>query len=166
MAKKVKAIPEGYRTLTPFLVVNDGSQAIKFYKEAFGAQEMEKHTTPDGKVMHAVLKIGDSLFMLADEFSNSGCGVSSPASLKSTTCMFHLYVEDVDSSFNQAVKAGAKVNMPLEDTFWGDRYGQVIDPFGHSWSLATHKADFTKEEIEKKGSEVLKEKLSKKKAYA
>lgn len=155
MTKKVKPIPDGYHSITPFLSVKECAKAIKFYKEAFGAQEIEKHNAPDGRIMHAVLKIGNSLFMLADEFPESGCGIAAPVSLKGTTTMFHIYTEDVDTLFAKATKAGAKVTRALENTFWGDRYGQVQDPFGHAWSLSTHIADFSAEEIEKKGSECM-----------
>ena len=117
MKPKVKPIPDGYYTLTPHLSIKDAAKAIKFYKDAFGAKEVEVCDTPDGKIMHAVLKIGNSLLMLADEFPEYGCGISSPKSLKGTTSMLHLYVEDVDASFNKAVKAGAKVIRPVEDQF-------------------------------------------------
>lgn len=147
MKPKAKPIPEGYHTLTLHLSIKDALKAIKFYKEAFGAQEMEICQTPEGKVMHAVIKIGNSLIMLADEFPEYGCGVSSPQSLKGTTAMLHLFVEDVDAAFAKALKAGAKMKRPVEDQFWGDRYGQLEDPFGHLWSLATHKVDMTKEEV-------------------
>ncbi len=149
MAHKVKPIPEGYHTLTPFLSTTNAAKAIEFYKNAFGAHEIEKHAGPDGKIMHAVLKIGNSLIMLADEFPEHSCGASTPKSLKGTTVMFHLYVEDVDHAFEKAKKAGAEVTMPVADMFWGDRYGQLRDPFGHLWSIATHIADYTPEEMEK-----------------
>src|SRR5262245_16959282 len=121
MNKKAKPIPEGFHTLTPFLVVKDAARALKFYQDAFGAKEIEKHLGPDGKIVHALMKIGDSCFMLADEFPQYGSGVLSPSTLKGTTSVMHLYFENVDPAFNQAVKAGAKVKMPLDDMFWGDR---------------------------------------------
>lgn len=155
MSKEVNPIPEGFHTLTPFLSFKSASKAIKFYKEAFGAIEIERHDTPDEKVMHAVIKIGDSLIMLADEFPEHSCGIMPPESLKGTTVMLHLYVKDVDTVFNQAIEAGAKVNMPLADMFWGDRYGQLQDPFGHLWSLATHTADPTPEEMDKGAQECM-----------
>lgn len=142
MSKQVKPIPEGFHTLTPFLATQNAGKAIQFYKEAFNATEVEKHLTEEGKVLHAVLKIGDSLIMLADQSPEYSSGIVSPILLKGTTTQFHLYVEDVDSAFNQAIKAGAKVKMPVKDMFWGDRYGQLEDPFGHIWSIATHKVDF------------------------
>lgn len=144
---KVKPIPEGYHTVTPYLSIKDAANAIEFYKKAFGATEVENCLSPDGKVMHAVIKIGNSMVMLSDEMPGSDCGISSPATLKGATSMLFIYVEDADAFFNKAVEAGATVKMPLEDVFWGDRYGQLQDPYGHSWSVSTHKVDMTKEEI-------------------
>ncbi len=151
MAGKAKPVPEGYHTLTPHLAIRDAARAVDFYKRAFGAKEIGVHKTPDGKIMHAELKIGDSVLMFADEFP--GSGVSAPQALGGTTTQIHIYVEDVDKLFNQAVGAGATVKMPLMDAFWGDRYGQVTDPFGHAWSLATHQRDVSREEMEKAGAE-------------
>lgn len=148
MKTEVKGIPEGYHTLTPYLIMKDATKAIKFYKEAFGAQEIKKHPSPDGRIMYAVIQIGDSLLMLSDEFSESGCGASAPSTLNGTTAMLHVYVENVDALFNQAVKAGGKVKMPVSNTFWGDRYGMLEDPFGHIWSLATRIAHVEPEQIE------------------
>jgi PhnB protein len=142
MSSKSKAIPEGFHTLTPYLTLKDASKAIQFYKEAFGAHEIEVSHSTDGKIMNAVLKIGDSLMMLSDEFPEYSCGVSNPHSLKGTTAMFHLFVDDVDHSFSKAIKAGATVKMAVDDMFWGDRYGQLEDPFGHIWSIATPIANF------------------------
>lgn len=147
MPKQVKAIPEGYHSITPFLSFKGATKAIEFYKKAFGAQEMECHLSPDGRVMHAVVKIGDSMMMIADEFPENSCGISAPENLKGTTALFHLYVNNADEAFERAVKAGAKVQMPLADMFWGDRYGQLVDPFGHIWSIATHIADLSDAEI-------------------
>jgi PhnB protein len=147
MAGKVKAIPEGSHTLTPHLVVRDAKRAIDFYKRAFGANEVGTFLTPDGKVAHASLKIGDSFFWLNDEMA----GARSPQSLGGSPVTLNIYVENVDSLFNQAVSAGATVTMPLADQFWGDRYGTVTDPFGHKWSLATHKEDLSPEEMERRG---------------
>ena len=152
MPQKVKPIPEGYHTVTPFLFVKNAAKAMQFYKDAFNAHEIEKSFSPDGRIMHAVLKIGNSFIMMADEFPERSCGISAPLSLKGTTAMFHLYVEDVDAAFDKAVKAGANIQMPLADMFWGDRYGQLQDPFGHVWSMSTHIADLTPEQI-KKGAE-------------
>lgn len=147
MTKKVKPIPEGFHTVTPYLNLNNAAEAIKFYKDAFGAKEVEMNYGPEGKIMHSVIKIGDSLIMISDIFPEYSCGISDPHSLKGTTAMFHIYVEDVDSAFNKAIKAGGKVKMPVEDMFWGERYGQLEDPFGHLWSISTHIADVSPEEI-------------------
>ncbi|MBI4470886.1 MAG: VOC family protein [Acidobacteria bacterium] len=151
MSSKVKAIPEGHHTLTPHIVVRGGMDAIEFYKRAFGAKELMVMPGPEGKVMHAEIQIGDSVLYLADEFPEMG-GCLSPQAIGGTPVVLHLYVEDVDARFNQAVAAGAAVRMPLSDMFWGDRYGQVTDPFGHIWSLASHKEDLTPEEIGKRAA--------------
>jgi PhnB protein len=143
----VQPIPQGYHTLTPFMTVRDAARAIEFYKQAFGATEKGVMKGPDGKIMHAELRIGDSIFMLADEFPQYGS--LSPQSIGGSGMGLHIYVEDVDSSFDRAVKAGANVEMPVSDMFWGDRYGRLADPFGHKWSIATHKRDMTAEEMEK-----------------
>jgi uncharacterized glyoxalase superfamily protein PhnB len=148
MAKPGKPIPEGYHSITPYLTVKGAAQAIDFYKRAFGAEEIVKMPGPDGKsVMHAELKIGDSIFMLSDEFPGAGC--HSPQSLGATTIKMHMYVNDVDAAFDRAVKAGATALMPVADMFWGDRYGKLKDPYGHEWGLATHKLDLTPEEMGK-----------------
>ena len=152
MPGNVKPIPEGFHSLTPYLVVRDAAKAIEFYKKAFGAEVREVHNSPDGKVMNADLKIGDSVLLLADEFPGAQC--RSPQSVGGTTTTIHIYVEDVDAWFNRAISAGATVLMPVMDMFWGDRYGQLKDPFGHHWSLATHKEDPTPEEIERRAKEV------------
>ena len=145
MAAKVKPIPEGYRTITPYLVVDDARAAIEFYRRAFGAKEVMKMDGPGGKISHAELKLGDSMIMLSDEMP--GTGTRAPKSLGGTTAGVFLYVENADTTFQQAVAAGAKVDTPLADMFWGDRYGKLTDPFGHSWSLATHKEDVSQEEM-------------------
>jgi len=148
MAGTAKPIPGGFHTLTPHLVVRNAAQAIEFYKRAFGAEVRRvSQDSPDGKITHAELKIGDSILMLADEFPEANC--VSPHALGGTPTILHIYVEDVDTAFSRAVAAGATVTMPLADQFWGDRYGQLLDPFGHRWSLATHKQDLTHEEIRK-----------------
>ena len=151
MPAKVKPIPEGYRTITPYLVVNDGAAAMEFYRRAFGAKEVMRMEAPGGKIAHAELKIGDSILMLADEMP--GMENRSPRSLGGTTAGIMLYVEDVDSVFKQAVSAGAKVDQPIADMFWGDRYGKLSDPFGHSWSLATHKEDVAPADMERRARE-------------
>ncbi len=147
MATAVRPIPEGFHTLTPHLVVSDGQQAIEFYKKAFGAEELFRMPSPDGKsIMHAELKIGDSVLFLCDEFPGAN---RSPQSLKGTSVALHLYVEDVDAAFKRATEAGAVAQMPPEDMFCGDRYSKVVDPFGHEWSLATHIKEVTIEEMSK-----------------
>ena len=149
MTNRISPIPEGFHTLTPYLVIKGASEAIEFYKRAFGAQEKVRMPGPDGKsVMHAELKIGDSPLMLADEFPDMGS--LGPHGIGGTSVVIHVYVDDADAVFNQAVAAGAQVKMPLQDMFWGDRYGQITDPFGHRWSVATHKEDLTPEEMGKR----------------
>ncbi|MGH9493372.1 MAG: VOC family protein [Candidatus Sulfotelmatobacter sp.] len=143
----VKPIPEGYHTLTPFLTVRDAERAIEFYKNAFGAESRGVMKGPDGKVMHAEVKIGDSVVMLSDEFPDFGS--VSPQGLGGSPMGLHIYVQDVDASFDRAVKAGAQVEMPVMDQFWGDRYGRLKDPFGHKWSIATHTKDLSMDEMKK-----------------
>jgi uncharacterized glyoxalase superfamily protein PhnB len=151
----VKAIPEGYHTLTPYMTVRDAARAIEFYKQAFGAVEKGVMKGPDGKVMHAELRIGDSLFMVADEFPQFGS--LSPQSTGGSGTGLHIYVEDVDSAFDRAIGAGATIEMPVSDMFWGDRYAKLMDPFGHKWSLATHVRDMSPEEIEEAQEEFMKQ---------
>jgi len=140
-----KAIPDGFHTITPHLVVSDAAKAIEFYKKAFGAQERDRFMGRDGKaVMHAELKIGSSILMLGNEFPPH---CLSPKSRGGTSVSLYLYLEDADAAFDRAVKSGCTVKMPMTDQFWGDRYGQVEDPFGHQWSIATHKQDLTKDQI-------------------
>ncbi|HTV56630.1 MAG TPA: VOC family protein [Terriglobia bacterium] len=154
MAAQVKAVPEGTHTITAHLVVRGGDDAIAFYEKAFGAKLLGGvHHTPDGRVMHATLQIGDSRFMLADEFPGMGSS-QSPRTLGGTSVVLNIYVDNVDSLFNQAVSAGAKVTMPLANQFWGDRYGQVSDPFGHQWALGQHVEDVAPEEMEKRAREM------------
>jgi len=140
-----KPIPEGFRTVTPHLVIAGAGDAIEFYKKAFGAVEITRLPGPDGKVMHAQVRIGDSPVMLADEMPS--CGSFAPGTLKGTPVTLHLYVNDADSFVARAQAAGAKVVMPVTDMFWGDRYGVVQDPFGHQWSVATHVREVTPEEM-------------------
>jgi PhnB protein len=147
MAEKVKPIPTGYHTVTAYLVVNDAPKAIEFYKQAFGATERGRMAGPQGKIAHAELQIGDSIVMLSDEMM----GNKSPQTLGGSPVSLFLYVEDVDSSFKRAVGAGAKADMPPADMFWGDRFGKLSDPFGHSWALATHIEDVAPQEMEKRG---------------
>ena len=141
----VKPIPDGYHTLTPTLAVDDAAGAIEFYKQAFDATERGRMPAPGGKIGHAELEIGDSVVMLADPFPHSTR--RPPQELGGTTVGVFLYVEDVDAVVERAVEAGATVTMPLENMFWGDRFGSVTDPFGHHWSLATHIEDLTEQEI-------------------
>jgi PhnB protein len=145
---QARPIPKGYHSATPYLTLNDAARAIEFYKRAFAAQEVTRMDGPDGKIGHAEIKIGDSLIMLADEMPGSGS--RSPQSLGGTTGGIFLYVENADVVFNQAVSAGAQVEAPLADMFWGDRYGRLRDPFGHSWSVATHKEDVAPAEMSKR----------------
>jgi PhnB protein len=142
-----KPIPEGYHTLTPFLTVRNAVRAIEFYKQAFGAQERGVAKGPDGKVMHAELKIGDSVIMLSDEYPEFGS--LSPQSIGGSPMGLHIYTENVDAAFDRAVKAGAQVEMPVSDQFWGDRYGKLKDPFGHKWSIATHVKDMSADEMKR-----------------
>lgn len=149
MTGKVKPIPEGFRTVTPHLVVNDAAQAIEFYKKAFGAKERSRSPGPGGKLMHAEIKIGDSIMMLVDEFP----GMKGPKALGGCPTTMHLYVEDADAAFKRAVDAGATATMPVMEAFWGDAYGKLTDPFGHEWSIATHKQDLTPEQVQKGAEE-------------
>jgi len=141
----VKPIPDGYHSITPYLTVRDAARAIEFYKQAFGAKERGLMKGPDGKVMHAELMIGDSIIMLADEFPEFGS--LSPESTGGAGMGLHIYLDGVDAAFDQAVKAGAQVEMPVMDQFWGDRYGKLKDPFGHKWSIATHTKDLSMDEM-------------------
>lgn len=145
MTTTVKAVPAGYHTATPYLVISNAAKAIEFYKEAFGAAELIRLATPDGNVMHAEIKIGDSPIMLSDECPDYNA--LGPLTLGGTTVSIVLYVEDVDTVVNRAVAAGAKLVMPVENQFWGDRMGTVSDPFGHKWSVATHTEDVSPEEM-------------------
>jgi uncharacterized glyoxalase superfamily protein PhnB len=145
----VSYIPDGTRTVTPHLVIKGAAKAIDFYTRAFGAQEHARMPGPGGSIGHAELQIGDSLVYLADEWP--GGSSRSPQSLRGSSVVIHLYVPDVDAAFQRAVGAGAKVSMPVMDMFWGDRFGQVRDPFGHLWSLATHKEDLTPDEMARRG---------------
>jgi PhnB protein len=148
---QVNPIPKGFRSVTPYLTLNDTARALDFYKRAFGAEVVVRMDGPGGKVAHAEIKIGDSIIMLGDEMP--GSGTRSPQSLGGTTCGVMLYVENADAVFNKAVSAGAQVEAQLEDMFWGDRYGKLKDPFGHSWSVATHKEDVAPAEMQKRMQE-------------
>jgi PhnB protein len=153
MAAKVKPVPQGYRTVTPYLTVNDAARAIDFYKRAFNAQEVMRMGTPNGKIAHAEIKIGDSLIMLGDEMPQGT--VKAPQSVGGTTAGIFLYVENVDESFNQAVSAGAQPEAKPSDMFWGDRFGTVRDPFGHHWSMATHIEDVAPADMKQRMQEAM-----------
>ncbi len=127
--KQVKPIPSGFRTVTPYLVVSNASGAIEFYKKAFGAKELTRNLTPDGKILNARIKVGDSIVMLEDEFPVPGSTTKSPTTLGASTVTLHIYSKNVDKLFAQAVSAGAMIRMPLDNMFWGERYGQLVDPF-------------------------------------
>jgi PhnB protein len=142
---RVKPVPKGYHSVTPYLIVDDVVGAIEFYKRAFGGKEETRTEGPLGKIAHAELTIGDSVIVLQNEFP--GAPMRSPRLLGGSTAGIILYVEDVDAVFRRAVSAGARVIFAVADMFWGDRFGQISDPFGHVWSLATHKEDLTPEEL-------------------
>jgi PhnB protein len=148
MSDKVKPIPEGYHSVTPYLCVNGAARAIDFYKEAFGATERFRMEAPGGKIGHAEILIGNSIVALADEYPEMN--FRSPQSIGGAACQFMIYVEDVDARVEQAVKAGAKLVRPVKDQFYGDRTGSVEDPFGHTWYIATHVEDVVPEEIRKR----------------
>ena len=144
-----KPKPEGYHTATPGITVKGADRAIEFYKQAFGAQEIMRFPAPDGKtIMHAEIRIGDSVIMLGDEIP--GMGARSPQSLGGVSGTISLYVEDADAVYARALAAGATARVPVADMFWGDRSGRLIDPFGHEWSIMTHKEDLSPEEIDKR----------------
>jgi PhnB protein len=153
---KAKPIPDGYHTVTPYLIVNGAAQALEFYKKAFGATEMMRFPGPGGKIMHAEIKIGDSPIMLADEAPEMGA--RSPKTIGGTPLSLLLYVEDVDAWASKAVAAGAKVQRPVQDQFYGDRTGTFEDPFGHVWSIATHKEDVSLEEMQKRAASAFQKK--------
>jgi len=150
MAGKVKPVPDGYHTATPYLIIKGAARAIDFYKKAFNATEFFRMDGPGGKVMHAEIKIGDSPVMLAEEMPETG--FRSPESYGGSPVSMMLYVEDVDALAAQAVAAGAKVLRPVADQFYGDRMGTFTDPFGHIWSIATHKEDLSHDEILRRGA--------------
>jgi PhnB protein len=151
-----KPIPQGYRNVTPYLKIKGAADALAFYKKALGATERMCMNGPGGKVMHAEIEIGDSVLMLSDEFPDHGC--RGPQSLGGTTVGIHLYVQDADAVFNRAVAGGAKVLRPVQDQFYGDRTGTVVDPFGHEWTISTHKEDVSPEELHKRMEEAMKQK--------
>lgn len=146
----VKPIPEGYRSVTPYLIVNDAHRALEFYARAFGAREVNRLVQPDGRVGHAEIEIGDSRVMLADEFPEMGA--RGPDSIGGSPVTIHLYVEDVDATVARAIAAGAKLASPVADQFYGDRTGKLTDPFGHQWYVATHREDVPLEEIARRSA--------------
>ena len=152
--KKVAAVPPGYHTVTPYLICRGASEAMAFYKKAFGARERMRMNGPDGKIAHAEMQIGGSMIMLGDE--NPQMGGMSPLSIGGTAVHIFLYLPDVDKAFKQAVAAGATTEMPPMDMFWGDRYAKLADPYGHKWSMATHKEDVSPKEMARRGAEEFK----------
>ena len=149
----VKSVPDGFHTATPSIVLNNSKEAIEFYKKVFDAKEIYRMPTPDDKTMHAMIQIGNSFVMMSDEFPQMGA--LSPITVGGTSSTIHLYVEDSDETYNKAIKAGATPTMPMMDAFWGDRCGSVIDPYGHSWTISTHKVDLSPEEIQKEAKEFM-----------
>lgn len=146
MQQAARPIPEGFHSATPHLVCEGAAKAIDFYRQAFGAVEIDRMPGPGGKIMHATVRIGDSLVMLCDDFPEYGS--RGPLALQGSPVVIHLYVPDADAVWERALAAGAKPIMPLGDAFWGDRYGQLVDPFGHRWAIATHLRDMTPQEIQ------------------
>ncbi len=144
----VQPVPDGFHTVTPYLIVRDAASALEFYKKAFGAVETLRHLGPTGKVMHAQIRVGSSPLMLSEEFPD--VGTRGPQSLGGTAVFLYLYVEDADSWYQRAVAAGAQVVRPLNDEFYGDRAGTVGDPFGHVWTIASRKEDLTPEETQRR----------------
>lgn len=149
-ARKLKPIPEDAHTVTPYLVIDGAAKALDFYKEAFGAEELTREALPDGKLIHGSMRIGDTTVMMSDEFPDSDA--RAPPAVGTSTVVLHVYSEDVDALWERAVAAGAKPVMPLEDQFWGERYGKLVDPFGHHWTLSTP-VEMSEEERETKRRE-------------
>lgn len=162
MTASVKPVPEGFHTATPTLIVRNAADAIEFYKKVFDAEERMRMPSPDGKIMHAELKIGDSIIFLSDEFSNMGG--KSPQTLGGHSGGVYLYVPDVDDVFQRAIAAGGKSSTPVTDMFWGDRHGNFTDPFGHSWGVSTHTEDVSEEEMGKRAEAFYAEMAQKKSA--
>ena len=154
MSTSAKPIPDGHHSITPYLIIRGAAQAIEFYQQALGATEVMRMPGPDGKIMHAEIRIGDSPIMMADEFPE--WGAHAPPSLNGTSVGLMLYVADADALFNQALAAGGTVMRPMQDQFYGDRAGTFIDPFGHKWTIGTHKEDVSLEEIGRRMAEFCK----------
>ena len=150
MPDNVRPIPEGYHSISPAITCKDAARAIDFYKEAFGAKEINRMPGPGGMIMHAELRIGDSVVFVSDEFPGMS---AAPATGSIPSSYLFLYTEDADTTFSRAVAAGAIVGMPLADMFWGDRYGKIMDPFGHSWGIATHVEDVSPDEMARRSAE-------------
>lgn len=150
MPDNVRPIPEGYHSISPAITCKDAARAIDFYKQAFGATELNRMDGPGGSVAHAELRIGDSVIFVSDEFPGMS---AAPVPTSTPSSYLFLYTEDVDATFSRALAAGATVSMPVMDMFWGDRYGKVTDPFGHSWGIATHVEDVAPEEIARRAAE-------------
>ena len=148
MPNQVKPVPDGYRTMTPNFVCRNAARAIEFYKSAFGATELRRAPGPNGTILHAELQIGDSTFFINDSMSKTA--PSTPADGASNPMYIHLYVTDADAIFNRAVTGGARVDMPIQNMFWGDRYGKLTDPFGQQWGIATHIEDVAPEEMKRR----------------
>ena len=151
--KRVTPVPEGYHTVTAYLTVKDGARALDFYKHAFGSKELMRMPGPGGALMHAEFRIGDSVVMLSDEFPQGG--TRSPQSLGGASGSLMVYVPNVDAAMKRAVDAGCAVSMPATDMFWGDRFGKLVDPFGHHWGLATHKEDVPPQEMSRRAKEAM-----------
>jgi PhnB protein len=155
MTSSVKAIPEGYHSVTPYLIVSGAADAIEFYRSAFGAREVMRLAQPGGKVGHAEIEIGDSRIMLADEYPDMDA--RSPTAFGGTPVSLHLYVDDVDAIAQQAIAAGARERRPVKDQFYGDRTGSLEDPFGHVWHIASHKEDLSPDEIKRRADEAMRQ---------
>lgn len=153
MAKAAKAVPEGYHTITPVLTLDNAAQTIDWYKKALGAEEISRSLGPDGKIMHAELKVGNSRIMVNDVLM----GMKGPQAFGGSPASLWLYVDNSDAAFDRAVKAGAKVQMPIADQFWGDRAGSIADPAGYSWWIATRKEDLTQSEMQQRAAEFFKQ---------
>jgi PhnB protein len=150
MQNNVQPIPEGYHSISPAITCKNAAKAIDFYKEAFGATEVNRMDGPGGMVMHAELRIGDSMIFVSDEFPGMS---AAPTPGATPSSYLFLYTEDCDETFSRAIAAGATSTMPMADMFWGDRYGKLTDPFGHSWGIATHVEDVSPEEMERRSAE-------------
>jgi uncharacterized glyoxalase superfamily protein PhnB len=157
MTKATDYKPSGTHTITPHLVIKNLAKAIEFYKKAFGAEELYRMPTPDGRLMHACMQFGDSRVFFADEFPEHKRHYGSPETIGGKHMTMHMYVPNTDEAFKRAIEAGAKEEMPPADMFWGDRYARVIDPFGQPWSLAMHQEDLTPEEMQKRSAEYMKQ---------